>query len=188
MPAALDDFDRRVSHTIHQTMFVVNSTRPATSKISFQRFGFTDTLKRITLDMLNEIDNFLCNALIFANPIRQIVHGARFEGRTPIHLPSSTYFCNSSIVNEITLPAFKSTIDCSSRSRFFGDDNKNSVSSIAPPSTRTVISWLGNSLFIPSTKFISNSLLFNRIVAIACSAVMAVIYPPAIRYGNKKVR
>jgi hypothetical protein len=43
-----------VGHLIDKPMLIINSLRPATDKLVFERLGFADSAERVALGLLNQ--------------------------------------------------------------------------------------------------------------------------------------
>jgi hypothetical protein len=52
--SGLHDFDFIVARSVHEPMFVVDPAGPVSGQLTLERFWFTDTAKRVALDLSDE--------------------------------------------------------------------------------------------------------------------------------------
>lgn len=111
---ALVDFNSCIGDFLNQAMLIGYSPAPVTLQVFFERFGFAQAGKRITLNVFNQIKNLENKLLLAGLETAHFIQGGLHE----FHLShceklSFTYCLNSSIVKTVVRPACLSAIDAS---------------------------------------------------------------------------
>lgn len=118
--AKLSDKDMVFNNFIDKSMFIINASRPIARKAVFQRLWFTDTFKRVALNILNQSIYPFKHGFIGFLPVQVVFPSS--AGKSKIH---SINACS------VPFPASSSAIDSSRWRAFAGDRSRYAVSSMA---------------------------------------------------------
>jgi len=71
--ASLEDLELFVVGSVDEAVFVVNASRPVAGQVSLERFGLTDAVERIALDLADETNNAAHPFAIGLQPVLKVV-------------------------------------------------------------------------------------------------------------------
>ena len=91
MIAAGKDSDFVIEDLINNSMFLVDSSRPAALQFMFERLRFADSFEGITLDIFDEIDDAEGSLAILLNPPSQVFKSVRIKFQASHGLPQMEF-------------------------------------------------------------------------------------------------
>jgi hypothetical protein len=84
--SSLKEVDGFIGDTVHQPVFLANTTRPAASEHIFERFRLSQPLEWIPHHCLDEIQNSDCDAAFGFDPIAEVLPELSLKDRDPVRV------------------------------------------------------------------------------------------------------
>jgi hypothetical protein len=86
MVSSLEEIDGFIRDTVHQSVFLADTTRPAACQHIFERLRFSQPLEWISHHRLDQIQHSDCSAPFALDPKTEVLPELRLKDRDPLRI------------------------------------------------------------------------------------------------------